>query len=277
MTGSRFGVLCLILLLAVLGLGFKNYEIWSRPAGAGIKREIPKKPEARTEKVLPGPAVAEILPPEAYKAVAEKNLFHPDRQEFPVSAAPDQTRPAARPQIQLYGILIGGDHQAATVVNPGRTLAKGERETKTVKVGDRIGEYSVAKIQEDRIVMESAGDSFEVLLYDPNAPKKRVEVRTPAPQVAVTSSAAGPSPPPPPGTPAPPVAAIPPRTPPIPPAQPSPPLPHPAPQVAVPRPAEPTPGAVLQPQAPSSPAAPGIGVWRGRRPFRPAEPETPGN
>ncbi len=275
MMTSRYGVFCLILFFSVLGLGYKNYETWSQPAGAVIKREVPKKPEAKTE-ALPAAAVpGEMTPREAYKPISEKNIFHPERQEFPVTAAADQAKPTARPPISLYGVVVAGDYQSATIINPGRTMTKGERETKTVKLGDRIGDYKVAKIQEDRIVMESAADSFEVLLYDPNAPKKRIDVKTPVQAVAITSSSGGPSPTP--GAPAPPAPPAPPRTPPGSPApggQPVPPVAQPTPQVAAPRPAEPTAGTAVQPQ-PTSPTTTGPGIWRGRRPFRPADPATP--
>jgi hypothetical protein len=270
MMTSRYGVFCLILFLAALGLGFKNYEVWSQPGGGVAKREVPKKPEGRAE---PAPAAVppeEIVPREAYKSISEKNIFHPDRQEFPVTAAAEQAKPAARPQITLYGVVVAGEYQSATIVNPGRPMVKGEREAKTVRIGDRIGDYKVAKIQEDRIVMESAGDSFEVLLYDPGAPKKRIEVKTPVQPVAVTSSAGGPAPAPgAAGAQAAPPAA--PRTPlgsPVPAVQPSPPIPQPTPPVSQPTPQ------VTAPK-PAEQTAPGVGIWRGRRPFRPADPATP--
>ncbi len=274
---SRYGVFCLILFFVALGLGFKNYETWSQASGAVIKREVPKKPETRTETLPAAAAPAETIPREAYKAIAEKNIFHPDRQEFPVTGA-EQSKPSARPQITLYGVIVAGEYQSATIVSPGKPLAKGEREAKTVRLGDRIGDYKVAKIEEDRIMMESAGDSFEVLLYDPNAPKRRIEVKTPVQPVAVTSAAGSPSPAP--GTPATPAPVTPPRTPsggPIPSGQPSPAVPQPMPPVSAPRPAEPAPGTAMQPQTTPTPATPGTGIWRGRRysPGNPAAP--PGN
>jgi hypothetical protein len=281
MTASRYGVFCLILFFGVLALGVQNYEVWSRSAGAVTKREVPKKPEAKTEAPPSAPskgeAAGESIPRDAYKAIAEKNIFHPDRQEFPASAGAEQGKPSARPQISLYGVVVAGEHQSATIVNPGRTLMKGEREAKTVKLGDRIGDYKVASIQEDRIVMESAGDSFEVLLYDPNAPKKRMEVKTPVQPVAVTSSVAGPAPTP--GAPAAPAPAAAPRTPPgspTPGVQPVPPIPQPAPQTAPANPAELKAGTALQPsESQTSPPTPGTGIWRGRRPFQPANPAAP--
>lgn len=272
---SRYGIFCLLLFFAVLGLGFKNYETWSQSTGAVIKREVPKKPETRMETLPAGAAPAETIPREAYKSIAEKNIFHPERQEFPVMGA-EQSKPSGRPQIALYGVIVAGEFQSATIVSPGKPLVKGEREAKTVKLGDRIGDYKVAKIQEDRIVMESAEESFEVLLYDPNAPKKRIEVKTPVQPVAITSSAGGPSPAP--GTPASPASVAPPRTPPggaTPGGQPAPAVPQPMPQVSVPRPVEPTPGTALQPQTTPTPTTPGMGIWRGRRQFPPADPANP--
>jgi len=43
----------------------------------------------------------------------------------------------------------------------------------TVKEGQRVGEYTVAKVSPDRITLESPGDSFDILLYDPTKQKKR--------------------------------------------------------------------------------------------------------
>ena len=48
----------------------------------------------------------------------------------------------------------------------------------TLKIGEKIGEYKLAKILPDRITMEATGDSFDVLLYDPKVPKKKPEIRT---------------------------------------------------------------------------------------------------
>ncbi len=195
---SRYGIFCVILFVVVLALGFENYEIWSHPAGAVAKREVPKRPDSKPE--IPTPAVQpkEVQPREGYRVIAEKNIFHPDRKEFPMLAT-EQSRATVRPQITLYGVAVGGDFQSATIVNPGRPLQKGEREPKTVKVGDPVGDYKVEKILEDRIVMANGGDSFEVLLYDPGAPKKRIEAKAPIQPATVTSATGGPRPAPGPG------------------------------------------------------------------------------
>jgi len=103
-----------------------------------------------------------------------------------------------RPQVILYGVTIAGDFQAASLANPGTPLRKGERETMTLKIGEKMGGYKLAKIQPDRITMESNEDSFEVLLYDSRNPKKRMEVKTEVKPATVTTTQAAPAPPAPP-------------------------------------------------------------------------------
>jgi len=303
---SRYSIFCVILSLIVLGLVFENYGIWSQSAGMVIKREVPKKPEGKLETFSSALAPKEAPPREGYKVIFEKNIFNPDRKEFPVAAGDDVSkRPNVRPQVTLYGVVVAGDYQSATVVNPGRPLQKGEREARTVKIGERIGDYKVAKILEDRIVMENAGDTFEVLLYDPSAPKRRMDVRTTVPPVAVTSSTGGPTLSPTPEAAPGPTPAM--RGPSASPARPSPMSPSPAPGLTpsglqamppamtpsgpqatppattpsgpqatppavTPTPSQPSPGAASQPA--SQPAAvppPGSletdpNIWRGRRP-----------
>lgn len=125
------------------------------------------------------------IPP--YTSIAEKNIFSPERKEFSITPLGDQPKPRIRPQVILYGVTITPDYQSASVVNPGRPLYKGERETMTRKLGDSLGEYKIAKILSDRITLEASGDTFEVLLYDPQMPKKRAALKTEGGPVAVSS------------------------------------------------------------------------------------------
>jgi len=78
MTASRYGVFCLILFFGVLALGVQNYEVWSRSAGAVIKREVPKKPEAKTEAPPSAPSKGEAAGggrPAHARCVRDKLLF----------------------------------------------------------------------------------------------------------------------------------------------------------------------------------------------------------
>ena len=122
-------------------------------------------------------ALKEPMPIGSYILISEKNIFSPERKDFPITPL-EQTKTNVRPQVILYGVTIAGDFQAASLVNPGRPLKKGERKTITVKIGGEIGKYKLAKILPDRIAMENNRDTFEVLLYDPRNRKRRMEGTT---------------------------------------------------------------------------------------------------
>lgn len=255
---SRFGVLSIPLFLIVMLLAYKNYEIWSDPP-----RWVPKKIESKrgeNKPESPGGAVAGArgnVPRDPFQIIAEKNIFTPDRKEFPLQVSAEQPKPVVRPPVVLYGVMIADSYETASIANPGRPLFKGERETKTVKVGDRIGEYQLTKILPDRIVLGAAGDSFEVLLFDPKSPKRRAEVKTPAKPAEIISTQPAPgAPPAPAGSPSPPGQV---------------------PGLIFPKPGEP--GKVeTAPPRPAAPVpqAPDPNLWRGRRPIRPQIPGASG-
>ncbi len=271
---SRYGILSILLFFIVLILGYENYATWSSPSAVTPQKGTGKRGETKVDPPSSAGAIRETAPREAFNDIAEKNIFNPDRKEFATveaaAAGGPGGKPVVRPQITLYGVVIGDDYQTASVINPGRPLHKGEREMKTLKIGDMVGDYKLTKIIQDRIVLEAGEDSFEVLLYDPRVPKKRVEARTPTQPATVISTIPGSTPPGathpglPPGSPAA-VTPAPVVTPT--PLRPVGPLPGPrAPGEAA--------GGVSQPPAravsptPSTPPDPG--VWRGRRPISPA-------
>jgi hypothetical protein len=250
---SRYGVLCFLLFFVVLLLAYKNYETWSQPINWAAQRQVAKRPEGRGEPALAVEGAQRSFPGNPVLLIAQNNIFNPDRKEFPVGAAVEQTKPVARPQIILYGVMIADDYQTASIINPGRPLHKGEREITTLKVGDRVSDYKITKILPDRITVEAPGDSFEIFLYDPKTPKKRPEIKPTTRPAEVTSALpAPPSPPAPPG--------------PLP-SQPTPSLPERSRdrviETQVPRPATPAP-------------SPDAETWGGRRPPRPVVPAESG-
>ena len=175
----KYGLLSLLLFFVVLLLIFKNYEIWTQPIEWVPEKKAAKKSDEKSERppVIGGQKEPSSIQP--YTLVAEKNIFSPERKEFPLPMAPAASqKPSARPQVILYGVTILEDRQYASIVNPGRPLKKGEREMITLKQGEQIGEYKLVKILSDRIRLEASGDSFEVLLYDPAMPKKRSGAKT---------------------------------------------------------------------------------------------------
>jgi hypothetical protein len=190
----RYGIFSLLLFFAVVLLALKNYDVWTQPMETLQEEGRARRGETRVEG---GTAVSgrqkETPSIASYITISEKNIFNPDRREF-LFTTPEQSKPTSRPQIILYGITIAKDYQAASLVQPGRPLRKGEREMITLKIGDKVGEYKLAKILPDRVTMESGDDSFDVLLYDSNVPKKRAVVRTEVRPPEVKSTAPAPSP-----------------------------------------------------------------------------------
>ena len=250
MMSWRYGVFSLLLFVAVVLLGLRNYDVWTQPMETLREEGRAKKGETRVEGATVTGRQKESTSIASTIAISEKNIFNPDRREFSFTT-PEQSKPMGRPQIILYGITIGKDYQAASLVHPGRPLKKGEREMVTLKIGEKVGEYKLAKIQPDRITMESGDDSFDVLLYDASAPKKRAVVRTEVRPAEVKSTAPAPS-------------------------APSPPAPVPVPKAAeAPKPGEPSRERVMEaplprPVTPAPPSYPS--TFRGRRPVRPYTP-----
>jgi len=192
MMSWRYGVFSLLLFVAVVLLAMKNYDVWTQPMETLQEEGRAKKGETRVDEAPVTGRQKETTSIASTIAISEKNIFHPDRREFSITT-PEQSKPMSRPQIILYGITITKDYQAASLVHPGRPLQKGEREMITLKIGEKVGEYKLAKILPDRITMESGDDSFDVLLYDTSAPKKRAVVRTEVRPPEVKSTAPAPS------------------------------------------------------------------------------------
>ena len=250
---SKYGLLSFLVLALVVLLVLKNYEIWTQPVEWAPEENIGKRPQSKPEN---RPEVLSTFGTQknptsvkSYISIAEKNVFSPERKDFPVSTTGNGIKQLVRPQVILYGVTMAGDYQAASVASPGRPLQKGERETFTVKKGERIGGYKLVKVSSDRVTLEAEGDTFEVLLYDQSMPKKRSEIRTEIKPTTITSAQPAPSPPVP-GSPMP--------TP-------------PTPSTVVPRPTSPVGAVTPAPAAPAGPggqALPSPGFPR-RRPYYP--------
>lgn len=269
----KYRILCLLLLILIFLLALKNYETWTRPAEMITEKRPLKRPETKPEPTQTTGTSQKPPSLEPVVLISEKNIFNPDRKDFPVVtgavAGMELTRKSTpRPQVVLYGVTISEDFQSATIANPGKPLKKREREILTLKLGERIGEYKLAKISPDRIMLESAEDNFEVLLYDPAMPKRRVEVKTEVKPATVTSTL--------PTAPPPPAQVLPLRPAPVEPPKPTPPR-EPSPERVVPPPAPPT-----QFTPPVTPSVPAPSFQRGRTPFYPPsgpqvpESQTPG-
>jgi type II secretory pathway component PulC len=195
MISLRYGMFSLFLCLIILLLAFKNYETWTLPVKIAPEKEMTGKAKGKIESLPITKSQRAPADIQAYISISNKNIFSPERKEFPFIPNPgtEIKQPVVRPQIVLYGVTLAGAYQSASVVNPGRPLKRGERETMSLKVGDHVGEYALTKILPDRIVMEASGDSFEVLLYDAKSPKQRTYTKTESKPAAVTTPLPAPS------------------------------------------------------------------------------------
>jgi hypothetical protein len=177
----RHGRVAFLALAAIL--------LWTHSPSAAPEK-VETKAGPRIENPPAGRESREFTPIESYIFISEKNIFHPERKEFPIPApppVPEVKKPIVRPQVVLQGVTIAGEYESASVSSPGRVMKKGERELQTLRRGESIGDYKLAKILPDRIVLESPEDSFEVLLYDPKMAKKRSNIKTENKPAAVTS------------------------------------------------------------------------------------------
>jgi hypothetical protein len=187
---SKYGFLSFLALGVLLLLIIKNYEVWTRPIRLVPEMNVGRGSQSRSQNkpnVSSMGSQKDSASVKSYVSIAAKNIFSPERKDFPILMG-DGRKELVRPQIVLYGVTIAGDYRAASVANPGRPLQKGERETFTVRAGERIGDYKLAKILSDRITLEAQGDTFEVLLYDTKTPKRRTDVRTEGRPATVTST-----------------------------------------------------------------------------------------
>ena len=90
-----------------------------------------------------------VLPPlERFRETAERPLFAPDR------------RPAAAPSLATFGmrleglVAIGAERRAIVKLSDGRTARVGP--------GERIGDWTVQRIEPDRLVLEADGRRLEL-------------------------------------------------------------------------------------------------------------------
>jgi hypothetical protein len=169
----KYWMLCIVLFIIILFFANKSYVMLTHPSELIPDKKPAGKSEARTENSSATVVVTKPTFAASHNLIAEKNIFNPERKDFQGTGPGSASKSVIRPEVILYGITIAGNYQSASLVNPGRSLKKGERDLMTLKLGERIGEYKLTKVLSDRITLEAQGDTFEVFLYDPKVPKKR--------------------------------------------------------------------------------------------------------
>ena len=189
---SKIWLINISLAAFVVFFGIMSFDVWSK--GDETIQEI--QTGKSSAKPLPGKGIMErTMPPEStYGIVVDKNLFSSNRLE----SIPEKLKPGpleiSEKVIFLYGVVLTGDRNMALISNPesGPEAGKSRAKNKWVKVGDTMGQFNVADIKKDRIILADGADTREILLYDKNKPARKIIVpeKSAAPTVGTTGTAA---------------------------------------------------------------------------------------
>jgi len=152
-----------------------------------IKYVLPsQKPAAETAEGKQ----AEFSPPSPsdYTIISEENLFHPERIIPPEKKA-EQELP--KPDFILYGTMVSDDISLAfleDLKSPRNTPGRGKRQV-ALKKGDTFSGFTLKEIAQDNIVMVRGEEKMMVSVVDPQKPKTRQSIITPAKPRAPSASA----------------------------------------------------------------------------------------
>ncbi len=189
---SKIWLINIFMAAVVVFLGVMSFDIWTKKDEAIPEIQAVKNPGAPP----PVKRLAErTMPPEStYGIVAEKDLFSSKRSE----PLPEELKPGppkiSEKMIFLYGVVILGESRQALISDPesGPKASKGRAKDKWVKVGDTIGNFRVAEIGKEKIILAEGANRHEILLYDENKPERQTAAaqRPAAPTVVSTGSTA---------------------------------------------------------------------------------------
>jgi hypothetical protein len=136
-----------------------------------------KKPVGNTpDEVLK----TQTLSPQEYRAIADQNLFHPDRI-IPPEKKPEAVLP--KPEFVLYGTLITPDLRMAYLEDkkaPVTTPGRGTRQS-ALKIGESLSGFRVTDIQNDKVILIRGEETLQVHLQEPGSSKARESVQGPGP------------------------------------------------------------------------------------------------
>jgi hypothetical protein len=162
---SRANLALVVAYLAVLGLGV--YELRRAPA-----LSTPPAPPAQPALALPPLEI----PPDAvrsiaaYDAIIERPLFSPDRRPSPPAAESVQTGNSLP---KAGSVEIDGFRLSAVLRNADQTTALIEDrsgKTLTLHAGERLGDWRLDQILDDRAVLIAAGRRETLMVYDFSKP-----------------------------------------------------------------------------------------------------------
>jgi hypothetical protein len=186
---SKIGIINILLACLVVFFVIKTYGVWKTDNYIQSERPVIEKttPHAETKVVQ-----KRLLPDSYYKDVVEQCLFSPDRCEFipEVSESEPEVLEEKIPgkSIILYGVVMMKDTARALVSNP--EIKPGDPSELWVKDGDHLGDFKVAGIQKESILLTDGTKHYKIMLYDQPRSKQRSAVaKTGSPTVVTTPPA----------------------------------------------------------------------------------------
>ena len=175
---SKKWLINICLAAAAVFFSAETYDAWNR--------EVKLPEDLSGRETISAPAALTVankqpLAASNYDILAEKNLFASERKEIiPTESEPDkaQLTKADRRKIDrlnLLGVVVSKDRRTALVEAPKKRKDSGG--ARWVAEGDEIEGMRVVEIQEESILLSVENENVEVLLYDPERPRKRGTVK----------------------------------------------------------------------------------------------------
>jgi hypothetical protein len=197
---SRIWLVNAILALFVAFFFVKAYEVWFEENKGMEVPEMVQTPTPRVPNALVALDRIKIPDESEYGVLMSQNLFSPERTEIlpeeanpaegkeTISAAQQKNLEQFLKKITLYGMVITESSAEALIsdvvvepaVKKGRSLRRNRiklKKTKWVKVGDALGEFQIADINPEGILLKAGAVTFDLRLYDAERIKKRVPVK----------------------------------------------------------------------------------------------------
>ncbi len=166
--------LALLALACLLGWNMRRRWIETKAREQTVLQARP--PAVSVPQLPPAPAVVPLLP-DKYADVAQRMLFSRDRNPTViVDPEPPKKEPPVPPFPVSHGVMIWPGVPTAIILSE-----KGKADQRSYHVGDKVGEFVIADITDQRLVLEWNGKTFEKLLAELDDKSAPVQTAAAAP------------------------------------------------------------------------------------------------
>jgi hypothetical protein len=181
----RIWLINVILALCTLFAGSMAYRVWVHEEPSEWDAHTSAPSVSAPEKTQPNEGT--FLRESAYRVIAERSLFSPDRKEIlpeePREKTEEEQLLISGRKINLYGVIIMEDERKALIDNPVRK--PDERWKIWVRVGDTLSDFRVAAIEPESILLKQGENEYEIPLYtdEKKGPQFSPQSRAPSPSM----------------------------------------------------------------------------------------------